>query len=151
VVVGGLQHLLVPLGAITRVQRWRHIPLLGPVIEAVLAQRLAFLFEVALVFIKAHESLRIEKLFGGSSSISRTSESEIALEVSVSCRKDKSMSKGTDKMEANLWLCLSLTNMGRFAKPNTHWQSFCPPFLISLRQVSHSVVPILLLKHLIHR
>jgi hypothetical protein len=47
-----LQNLLFPLRALQTARRWRRLPVVGALVESFLFARLAFLFEIAVVFIE---------------------------------------------------------------------------------------------------
>jgi NhaP-type Na+/H+ or K+/H+ antiporter/CRP-like cAMP-binding protein len=56
--------VLLPLRTVQESQRWRGLPLVGRLVQTMLFNRLAFFFELAMVFIEAHSNVDLEGLFG---------------------------------------------------------------------------------------
>ncbi|GAB5036345.1 sodium hydrogen exchanger partial [Nannochloropsis oceanica] len=56
--------VLLALRTMQENQRWRRLPLVGKLVQTMLFNRLAFFFELAMVFIEAHSNVDLEGLFG---------------------------------------------------------------------------------------
>ena len=75
--------MLSPLRAVQAHERWRKLPLIGRGIKYLLFERLAFFFELAVVFIEAHSNIKgkLSELFGRNGPVARCLEGEVEEEV----------------------------------------------------------------------
>jgi hypothetical protein len=81
----GLEHhILFPLRAVRAQARLRRLPLVGRAVQYLLGKKLAFFFELAVVFIQSHSNAhkKLNELFGKNGPVTRQLEKEVEEEVS---------------------------------------------------------------------
>ncbi|EWM21964.1 cyclic nucleotide-binding protein [Nannochloropsis gaditana] len=80
----GLEHhILFPLRAVRAQARLRRLPLVGRAVQYLLGKKLAFFFELAVVFIQSHSNAhkKLNELFGKNGPVTRQLEKEVEEEV----------------------------------------------------------------------